>query len=51
MSADTAEELFKDLKGARLGLAKFVESARFTQLITTLIIINAVTLGLEPTRT
>ena len=42
-----ADELFKDLKGARLGIAKFVESAHFTQFITTLIIINAVTLGLE----
>ena len=42
-----ADELVKDLKGARLGIAKFVESARFTQFITTLIIINAVTLGLE----
>ena len=50
MSADMAEELFKDLKGARLRLAKFGESARFTQFITTLIIINAVTLGLETNR-
>ena len=41
------EAQFEGLTGARLALARLVEHARFTQFITLLIIVNAITLGLE----